>query len=504
MNAEIESVLSRIGGGELVNNWQEVHAKTVVYRLPTASIDSLSIGYSIALGGIASIIDVLMEISFRAEMAELHAEDAEKQTALEERVKELMEALGIEAGGNESGDPHMAMDWYRHLNELLGLESPYKLRPSNHRILNHTDVEKVIEMLMNGEAGFGNLRFKYYPKMSEAAARMLYEAHIKADMASPASLPLRFMSWLWEQGVKSKNPDMLGAPNSIYSIIQKLGPNIDWSKWINKFYGDEKLIPEGATLGDAMLKLYDSGVLNQRVFWTSDLGAAVGSLKRRAVITATMELGVELFAFLEGIKQGHIQWNANVLVMAGQIKEWRNQPKYLDMKIIAQAFASSGGVARGLIKGDILNINYFSLALMLKHVWSYPATERDHYQRIAQYASSSRAAALEEFSTRTGIRSKPDLQIIEGGLLMRTTLEDRLIKAGCHSTRVRVLASRHPVEMEPIVCRYEDLHSKVEGMGNIEERYYDLCEGWYLTDELDDQQAIRLIARDLDRLEHML
>lgn len=95
--------------------------------------------------------------------------------------------------------------------------------------------------------------------------------------------------------------------------------NLDWSKWLNQFFG-EGLIPESATLGEAMLKLYDSGVLNQCVFWTSDLGAAFGGAKRRVLIAATMELGIELFAFLEGVKKGHISWNGGVMLLAKQVK----------------------------------------------------------------------------------------------------------------------------------------------------------------------------------------
>lgn len=179
MDDEIESALRDIGGDALVGAWRDQHERTSVAALPTAYADGISTGYALALGAVAAVIDVALDRAFRAEMAERHRElPPEEQAKREAAVNLRMKELGVDTAGN--GQPKMAMDWYQQLNDELGLRSPYRLRPRNHRILNHTDARTVIEMLMKGEAGFGDLRYKLFPGMSEAAARELYELHLAA------------------------------------------------------------------------------------------------------------------------------------------------------------------------------------------------------------------------------------------------------------------------------------------------------------------------------------
>lgn len=500
MNPDIAKRLASIGGSELVNSWEEIRTTMQLRRLPSIEIDNLSLGYALAIGGMAAAIDVVLDKIFRAKMHEKHRERTpEEQEALEKTLEDIMKELGIPAGGDK-GDPDMAMDWYKKLNEVLNLKSKFKLRPANHRMVNHTDEKTVIEMLMNGEAGFGDYREQLYPKMSYEAAKRLYDAHIAADRGTKQSLPLSFMTWFWEQSVRAANPEKAGEPNAIYAFLSKFMPNVDWSKWINKLCGKDGLIPDGATFGEAMLKLYETGTLNQRVFWTSDLGAAVGGIKRRAVIAATMEIGVEIFAFAEGVKLGFISLDDNLDTLTRKTKEWREQPKYMDMRIAAQCAACSGGIARAAIKGDVLNINYVSLGMVMRHLWIYPRAQSRHYDRLVELSDGYKSEAFRQFTEKTGISIRPQLTLIEGGMKMAKSLDDRLHKAGCQSTRVRVLASRYPAKLEPLVALYEKHAPKAEKDDAFQEKYDALCEGWYLSKITDDGQAIDQLTKDLKAL----
>lgn len=501
MDDEFERALANMGGRQLVDRFHARALANPAKPLPKSEIDSFSIGYAVAIGGIATVIDLVLDKAFRDEMQENHKELSPKEQAeLEAKVKALQKKLGVES---DKGLPGMGMDWYAWLNEALGLKSPYQLRPSNHRILNHTDIRTIIEMLMKGEAGIGELVWKLFPEMTEVAARELLEAHLKADLCSPASLPLRLMSWFWEQTMRAGNPATVGEPSMIFKMFSGMTKNVDWSKWCNKFFG-EGLVPPGANIGEAMLKLYNSEALNQRVFWTSDLGAAFGGLKRRLLITSFMELGIELFAFLEGVKKGHIAWNSDLANMGRQIKVWRDQPKYLDMKILAQGFAASGGATRALFSGDILQINYFSVGMMLKHLCAYPATERRQFQRLIEFSRNDIDKDFAAFTLATGIKPRPTLTVIEGGLSMGDNLDKRLIKAGCHSTRIRVLAVDHPDEFVDLVARIEAASKKASG-DTMKERAFDaICEGSYLSDEESDKEALSRLTNDLAELERKI
>ncbi|MEG1347341.1 MAG: hypothetical protein RSD49_04750, partial [Hafnia sp.] len=181
MKPDIAKRLAAIGGQQLVSSWEETRVATAVKALPSSEIDNLSLGYAIAIGGMATAVDAVLDKAFRNKMYETHRERSpEEQNLLEKTVEDIMKELGIPAGG-EKGDPDMAMDWYKTLNEILNLKSGFKLRPSNHRMVNHTDEKSVIEMLMSGEVGFGNYRLKLYPEMNYEAAKRLYDAHIAAD-----------------------------------------------------------------------------------------------------------------------------------------------------------------------------------------------------------------------------------------------------------------------------------------------------------------------------------
>lgn len=498
MRDEIEAMLRRVGGDEMVGDWTQVHAATPVAPLPSASLDALSVGYAIALGGLAAVVDVAMDSAFRADMAERHRLfGPEEQAAREKAVSQRLKDLGVYPDDQQ---PKMAMDWYQGLNDDLGLRSPYRLRPSNHRILNHTDERTVIEMLVQGEAGFGSLRHKLYPGMTEAAARELYNLHLAADRSSPASLPLRGMAWLWEQCVRAGDPTKLGSPNPLFSLLSGVAPNIDWSSWFNAFFKAD-LVPQGASIGEAMLKLYDSGAVNQRTFWTSNLGAAAGGAKRRAIIAGALELGVEVFALLEGVRRGFVAWDGDLKQFAREYLEWRDQPKYLNMRIAAQATASAGAATRAMYRGDALALNYASMALVAKHIWTRPAVGRRHTERLVRHSQADSGEAVGDFQSRTGIRIEPPLTVVPGGKEMGKSLDARLIATGCQSTRVRVLAQRLPDEMVSVVSRYEVL-AKVSAGDDAKEAAYDgICESWYLSDEEDDVKALARLKTDLRRVE---
>lgn len=499
---DIEASLLEIGGQEMVDEYRKQLSKPIAKPLPHAGIDSFSIGYAMVIGAGACALDLILDKAFRQDMLDKHSEitDDALQLQLEKKVKDRLKELGLES---DKGLPGMSMDWYEELSDALGLKTPFRLRPSNHRILNHTDERSIIELLMKGEAGIGEMAFKIFPEMTREAATELLKLHLDADRTSPASLPLKFMSWLWEQGIKAGNPATVGEPHPLFKMLQSMTGNLDWSKWLNKFFG-EGLIPEGATLGEAMLKLYDSGVLNQRVFWTSDLGAALGGAKRRILIATTMELGVELYAFLEGVKKGHISWNGGTQEMAKQIKTWRDQPKYIDMKLIAQGFAASGGIVRAGLTGDVLQINYFSLGVMMKHLWSHGGATRRHMDRLVDFSRQDAVAILADFTASTGIPVRRKFTVIKGDIRMDSSLRTRLIKAGCHSTRVRVLIQNLPEPMAAVVERYEKASKKANGVGALEAIFDTICESWYLEDIGDDQQALRQLKTDLAKVEKQL
>jgi hypothetical protein len=529
MKDEIEKSLREIGGDRLVRQWQRDYDLTPVRRLPTAYLDKFALGYALALGAIAASIDLVMDQAFRDEMVDVHRElTPDEQAAFETAVKKRMEGLGVvpdkqkvqealqEAGVNVDPKtlPDLGMDFYLGwLNNALGLKTGSKLRGQNHRILNHADVEKVIGMLMRGEVGIGDLMVKAYPTMSEAVAREIFNLHIAADRHGPQSVPLRIMSWLWEQGVRSKNPGTVGAPNFLFDLLQKHAPNIDWKRWIEAFYGEEgrKAFidkngkwPNGLSIGDIMLKLYDKGLLNERIFWTSDLGAAVGGFKRRVIIAATMEAGVEVFALVEGLSSGFVTWDGGTQQFVSAYLEWRDQPKYLNMRTLAQATAAAGPAVRALWTGDAFSQNIPSLAMTMRHLWVSADVRRRHTDRLVAFSRLDCEDAIEKFETATGVRINPSVALTEGGRSMARLLDSRLSEAGCVSTRVRVLASRYPDEMEPVVTRIEKLAEAVQGNDALEESFDIICVTWYLSDTADDAEALRQLKADLTDSERKL
>jgi hypothetical protein len=542
MKDEIEKSLRQIGGDRLVGQWQATYDLTPVNRLPTAYLDKFALGYAVALGAIATSIDLVMDQAFRDEMAETHAKlSPEEQQELEKKTKaridELMgwsdkgakkeakkEIRNIlqEAGANVDENtpvPDVAMDYYQKwLNEKLGLKSPFMLSGTSHRILNHADAEKVIAMLMRGEVGIGDLVVKAYPALSEGVAREIFNLHIAADRHGPQSVPLKIMSWLWEQSVRSQNPGTVGAPNFLFDLLQKHAPNIDWKKWIEAFFGKDGVAqfvgknktgqpnewPEGMSISDVMLRLYDNGIINERVFWTSNLGASVGGFKRRVIIAATMEAGVEVFALVEGLSSGFVTWDGGVQQFVSGYLEWRDQPKYLNMRTLAQATAAAGPAVRALWTGDAFSQNIPSIAMTMRHLWVSADVHRRHTDRLLAFSRNDCDDAIEEFEAATGVRINSPLALIEGGRSMVRLLDSRLSEAGCVSTRVRVLASRYPDKMEPIVARIEKLAEAAQGNDMMEEAVDDICVTWYLSDTTDDAEALNQLKADIARLEKKL
>ncbi|GEM_PF-4554006 len=500
MSPDVAARLAAIGGDELVGVWQVTHASTPEFNLHIAESDSISLGYALAAGGLASLVDHLLDKSFREAMADKHELLADEDQLVLERASDQAAAdFGLKRL-TDNNDAKTSMDWYRAFNKMVGMKKGFLLYSKNHRILNHTDKESVIDMLMKGEAGIGNLRVEQFAKLTREQAEVLFDLHMSADRHTPQSLPLKFMSWLWEQGVKSENPDVVGPPSKLYEALNKLAPNANWAKWLNRFHSGAP-IPDGASLGDSMLKLYETGVLNERVFWMSNSGAAIGGMKRRMLITALMEMAVEIYAFFEGVRLGFIDYRAPLLELKEQVLTWRSQPKYLDMRIAAQGMASAGGVAKAAVSGDVLNINYFSLGMMLKHVWTYPAVEDQHTQRLVQHSESARRASLAAFTAKTGIVIRPQLTSIKGGLPMPGELSERLLNAGCYSTRLRVLATNNPQEMKELVTVYERMAKKADENPDGEEffvRFDSMRDSWYLSELHDDEAAIRQLKIDLN------
>lgn len=528
MKEEIERSLREIGGDQLVRQWYRNYDRTSAICLPTTYLDRLAIGYALALGAIAASIDLIMDQVFRDEMAKVHRElTPEEQASFEATVKKRMKELGIIPDKQEVQEslkkhginvdpttlPDIGMDFYLGwLNNELGLKPGYKLRGKNHRILNHADIEKVIGMLMRGEVGIGDLVVQAYPTMSETVAREIFNLHIEADRHTPQSVPLKIMSWLWEQSIRSNNQEKVGAPNFLFDLLQKFTPNIEWKKWIEAFFGENGVNcfmqnekwPKGITIGDIMLKLYNDKILNERVFWTSDLGASVGGFKRRVIIAATMEVGVEVFAIVEGISSGFLNWDGGTKEFISSYLEWRDQPKYLTMRTLAQATAAAGPAVRSLWKGDVLSQNIPSLAMTIRHLLVSSKVHRRHSDRLISFSRMDCEGAIEDFEIATGIPIKQKMELIEWSNRMEQTLDARLTGAGCVSTRVRVLASRYPDEMEDIVKRIEKLSQKVQGDDKMEESFDAICVTWYLSDFEDDKAAIRKLSSDVDRLESMV
>lgn len=87
---------------------------------------------------------------------------------------------------------------------------------------------------------------------------------------------------------------------------------------------------------------------------------------------------------------------------------------------------------------------------------------------------------------------------------MNLSLDQRLHMAGCQSTRVRVLASRNPSVMEPLIYRIEILGKVAEGDNAKEAEFDTICESWYLSDTQEDEEAIRLLNSDITILEEKL
>lgn len=491
---EIIRALEEIGGTELWDSYESVCETTTVATLPTAYFDGVSFAYAAAVGAFAAAADHLLDAAFRQEMEDTHHKRSpEEQRKLEEAVDQVMRDYDIPVGGG-TGEARSVMDWYGELNKVL--KDGYKLRPKNHRILNHTNAKETIEMLMKGEAGMGTITSNDYPSMSYEAAKALYDSHIAADRGTRQSLPLAFMSWLWEQGVKAANPQELGEPNALYELLKKHIPDVDWSKWLNKIF-EGNPVPEGSTLGEAMLKLYESGALNERVFWTSDYGAAWGGAKRRAIIAATMELSVEFFAFVEGARLGHVDLTGDIMSIGSQYKTWRDQPKYVEMRVVAQVTASSSGIAKAFYKRDFINLNFFALGMAAKHMWVAPRVQDEHTRRLIKFSQDDINQARLRFMEQTGI----DLPYSTGILAMPDqTLDDRLHAAGCQSTRVRVLAAHHPDLVEPLVALYEKLSPRAEKDMAFQPLFDAICETWYLSEVTDDGKALEQLNRDLSRI----
>lgn len=332
----IEATLLEIGGQEMVDEYRNQLAKPIAKPLPHTGIDTFSIGYAMVIGAGACALDLILDNAFRQDMLDKHSEitDDAVQRELEKKVKDRLKELGLES---DSGLPGMSIDWYEKLNDALGLKPPYRLRPSNHRILNHTDVRTIIEMLMKGEAGIGEMAFKIFPEMTREAATELLKLIVRAGLT-----------------------------------------------------------------------------------------------------------------------------------------------------------------------GDVLQINYFSLGVMMKHLWSHGGVTRRHMDRLVDFSRQDAAAIMADFTASTGIPVRPKFTLIKGDMQMDSSLRTRLIKAGCHSTRVRVLIQNLPEPMAAIVDRYEKASKKANGVGKLEATFDTICESWYLEDIDDDQQALRQLKADLTKVEEKL
>jgi hypothetical protein len=69
------------------------------------------------------------------------------------------------------------------------------------------------------------------------------------------------------------------------------------------------------------------------------------------------------------------------------------------------------------------------------------------------------------------------------------------------STRVRILATTFPKEMEPLITRMEELNKLSAGDDKLERIYDTICESWYLSDEDDNAKALKKFKADLASVE---
>ena len=494
----VQAMLERVGGTQLQTQFAQ-HKSRVAPRksLPHATEDVYSYSYCIIVGGLAALADGTLDYLFRSEMQQTHKElGPEEQQALEDKVSDYLKEQGLKP----TSGPTMSMDYYKGLNEHLNLSDGFKLRPANHRILNHADRDSVIGMLMRGEAGLGGTIKDLFPTMSLEQATKLYDLHIAADLGTTQSLPLKIMSWLWEQGVKGGNSSIAGDSSPIYKFLQQLAPKGDWAGWINKFCEGNPIKPP-ATLGEAMLKLYDLKILNERVFWTSNLGAAVGGFKRRLMITVLMEMAVELYAIFEGTRLGYINWHGSTADLSQDIMRWRDQPKYVDMKIMIQCMASSYGIIRTLVAQDPLSLNLTSIGMIAKHLICYPAMIDRHYVRLASFSREDVQSIDAGFQDRTGIQL-PNFKLKESNEMH--PFDKRIIDLACFSTRVRVLGSRYQEQMTPLIERMERLALFAEKNNAAMEVFDSLCDTWYLGEVEDDQIALKQFSADVDMAEKQI
>ena len=213
---------------------------------------------------------------------------------------------------------------------------------------------------------------------------------------------------------------------------------------------------------------------------------------------------MEVFALVEGLSSGFVTWDGGARQFTSSYLEWRDQPKYLNMRTLAQATAAAGPAVRSLWTGDAFSQNIPSLAMTMRHLWVSSDVRKRHTDRLVAFSRRDYAEAIEEFEDSTGVRINPPQALIEGGKDMVQLLDRRLNSAGCVSTRVRVLASRYPDEMEYVVTRIEKLAEAVQGDDAMEEAFDGICVTWYLSDNADDSNALRQLKADLADLEKKL
>lgn len=431
MKDKIEETLREIDGETLVRQWHRHYEDTPVKPLPTAYLDEFALAYAIGLGATATAIDLIADEAFRKKMKEKHDkfsdEEAKKEgTEVRKKIDELLgwsepsvkvaEKLKIvqrlnAAGFNLAGlpVPDVCIDFYWHLNDIIGLRDSFKLKPNTHRIINHIGCSDAIDMLMKGEIGFGAYRVKAYPEMSRTVAQQVFDLHMQSDRHTLQSTPLKIMAWLWEQSIRIKNPNKFGDPSFLFELLHKYAPTIDWKKWITTFFDETAASacgswPSDVSLDEVMITLYGKGIVTERAFLTSNLGAAVGGMKRRTFIAAAMEVGVEIFALIEGVSTGFVPWRDGIGTLVSSHAEWRDQPKYIDMKILAQAFAATGPAARAVWTKDPFSQNIPSLLLIVKHLYVAPNVHDRHTGRLVAYSQKDCDDAIAEFEAATGIR----------------------------------------------------------------------------------------------------
>jgi limonene-1,2-epoxide hydrolase len=174
------------------------------------------------------------------------------------------------------------------------------------------------------------------------------------------------------------------------------------------------------------------------------------------------------------------------------------------MRTLAQATAAAGPAVRALWTGDPFSQNIPSIAMTMRHLWVSGSVRKRHTDRLVAFSRRDSEDAIREFEAATGVQINPALALIEGDKSMPQLLDDRLSKAGCVSTRVRVLASRHPDEMEAIITHIEKLAEAVQGDDTMEEAFDAICVTWYLSDTTDDVEALNQLKADIARLQKKL